>query len=305
LFNKKGDFPLKIKSSQRITVTRIKSEVSVYANGKFVGKKTVATPIRPGGSWVLGQEQDAKEGKFDKTQRFIGKICDFQMWNYGMNPGSLKKLFAGSMKAGNFFNSPPTYKFVEKNGANQQTCFTFKKGDVNAYVKLIPRQDKALNDFTVDFTYKFSDATSTPYLLSYALNNNDHNEFLIGLGDGYIGSKNLFNKKGDFPLKIKSSQRITVTRIKSEVSVYANGKFVGKKTVATPIRPGGSWVLGQEQDAKEGKFDKTQRFIGKICDFQMWNYGMNPNSLKKLFKNDGSVAPGNYFNAFQKRNGAM
>merc|ERR1712142_1012763 len=185
------------------------------------------------------------------------------------------------------------------------SCFTFKKGDEKSYVRLSPLKDKVLNDFTVDLTYEFSDATSTPYLLSYALNNNDHNEFLIGLGDGYIGSKNLYNKKGDLPLKIKSSQRITVTRIKSEVSVYANGKFVGKKTVATPIRPGGSWVLGQEQDAKEGKFDKTQRFIGKICDFQMWNYGMNPNSLKKLFKNDGSVAPGNYFNAFQKRNGAM
>ena len=54
----------------------------------------------------------------------------------------------------------------------------------------------------------------------------------------------------------------------------------------TPIRSGGSWILGQEQDAIEGKFDKNQRFIGKICDFQMWNYGMNPESLKKLFLND-------------------
>jgi len=229
------------------------------------------------------------------------------MWNYGMNSDSLKKLFldAGSVKAGNVFDSPPSFKFVKKNGATQQTCFTFKKEDEAAYVKLIPVQDKVLNDFTVDFTYKFSDATSTPYLLSYALDSKDNNEFLIGLGDGYINNKNMYNKKANFPLKIKSSQRVTVTRSKSEISVYANGKFVGKKNLATPIRPGGSWVLGQEQDSKEGKFDKTQRFIGNICDFQMWNYGMNPKSLKKLFRNDGSVAPGNYFNVFQKKNGAM
>merc|ERR1712142_1403016 len=113
------------------------------------------------------------------------------------------------------------------------SCFTFKKGDEKSYVRLSPLKDKVLNDFTVDLTYEFSDATSTPYLLSYALNSNDHNEFLIGLDNGWIGSNNMYNSKANFPLKIKSSQRVTVTRFNSEISVYANGKFVGKKKVAT------------------------------------------------------------------------
>ena len=190
------------------------------------------------------------------------------------------------------------------------SCFNFKKEDEKTYVRLHPLQDKVLNDFTVDFTYEFSDATSTPYFLSYAKSKKYNNEFIIGLPGGFIGSKWIYQNKGAFPLSIKTSQRITVTRIKSEISVYANGKFIEKKNMATPIRSGGSWILGQEQDTIEGKFDKTQRFIGKICDFQMWSYGMNPDSLKKLFQNDGSVKPGNFFNsppsyAFKKKNGAM
>jgi len=240
------------------------------------------------------------------------------MWNYGMNQESLTKLFLndGSIKAGNVFDSPPSYAVEAKSGATQspQTCFTFKKEDEIAYVKLTPLQDKALNDFTVDFTYKFSDATSEPYFLSYAHTNYYTNEAIIGKNYGIINSKQFYNPtvmpKG-LPLEIGTAERVTITRMNSEISVYVNGKFVLKNKVAvSPIRPGGSWVLGQEQDDKEAKFDKKQRFIGSICDFQMWDYGMKEDSLKKLFQNDGSVAPGNVFDsppayAFKKKNGAM
>ena len=116
------------------------------------------------------------------------------------------------------------------------------------------------------------------------------------------------------PVEIGTTKRVTITRMNSEISVYINGKFVHKfakiSKIANPIRAGGSWILGQEQDQKEGGFQKNQRFTGKICDFQMWDYGMNEDSLKKLFLNDGSVAPGNVFDsppayAFKKKNGAM
>ena len=190
------------------------------------------------------------------------------------------------------------------------SCFTFKKEDEKAYVKLHPLQYEELNDFTIDFTYEFSDATSTPYFLSYALSNHYNNELVIGQGNGIISAKSFYTNKAYFPRVIKTTQRVTVTRIGSEVSVYANGKFVQKLKMSTPIRSGGSWILGQEQDAIEGKFDKNQRFIGKICDFQMWNYGMNPESLKKLFLNDGSIKAGNVFNSppsysLEKKNGAI
>ena len=76
-------------------------------------------PIKAGGSWVLGQEQDLVEGGFDRSQRFIGKICDFQIWDYGMNQDSMTKLFLnnGQVNAGNIFNSPPSYALEFRNGA--------------------------------------------------------------------------------------------------------------------------------------------------------------------------------------------
>ena len=168
-----------------------------------------------------------------------------------------------------------------------------------------------MNDFTVDLTFKISDPISNAYFLSYAYTNGYNNEFLIGRQNGLINSKYFYNKKTDYlPLDIKTLQRVTVTRIDSKIYVYANDKLVHSQEMLTPIRAGGTWILGQEQDKQEGKFDKTQRFIGKICDFQMWNYGMNQDSLKKLFLQDDSVAPGNVFNnppsyAFTKKNGAM
>ncbi|KAM9404891.1 neuronal pentraxin-2 isoform 2-T2 [Salvelinus alpinus] len=37
-------------------------------------------PIKPGGVFILGQEQDTLGGRFDATQAFMGDISDLQMW---------------------------------------------------------------------------------------------------------------------------------------------------------------------------------------------------------------------------------
>ena len=74
---------------------------------------------------TVGQEQDRINGQnahpnsFETGERFIGEICNFQLWNYGMSEESLKKLFLndGSMQTGNVFDSPPSYTFEKKHGA--------------------------------------------------------------------------------------------------------------------------------------------------------------------------------------------
>ena len=196
------------------------------------------------------------------------------------------------------------------------SCFTFKKEDEKAYVKLHPLQYEELNDFTIDFTYEFSDATSEPYFLSYFYSKyyNGPNELQIGQKGGKIRNSQFYDATSTpMPLEIGTTKRVTITRMNSKISVYVNGKFVKIPKIpkiANPIRPGGSWILGQEQDQEGGGFQKHQRFTGKICDFQMWDYGMNQKSLKKLFLHDGSVAPGNIFDSpptyvFKKKNGAM
>ncbi|KAM9299203.1 neuronal pentraxin-1-like [Gastrophryne carolinensis] len=49
-------------------------------------------PIKPGGVFVLGQEQDTLGGRFDATQAFVGEISDFNMWSYILSPGEIYKL---------------------------------------------------------------------------------------------------------------------------------------------------------------------------------------------------------------------
>nr|XP_023685834.1 neuronal pentraxin-1-like [Paramormyrops kingsleyae] len=38
-------------------------------------------PIKPGGVFILGQEQDTLGGRFDATQAFVGEISDLQLWS--------------------------------------------------------------------------------------------------------------------------------------------------------------------------------------------------------------------------------
>ena len=187
-----------------------------------------------------------------------------------------------------------------------RTCFTFEKKDEQAYVKLHPLQEEVLNDFTVDFSYEFSYSPGKGMdaaFLSYAIPQHA-NEILFG-SYGWFGVSSF-----DFPLEVNTTNRFTLTRVNSKISVYANQKLVLETTSAQSVRTGGVWLLGQDQDEVEGGFDIEDRFVGKICNIQMWNYGMNQESLDKLFLNDGSMAPGNFFDsppsyAFERKNGAI
>ncbi|XP_018425560.1 PREDICTED: neuronal pentraxin-1-like [Nanorana parkeri] len=49
-------------------------------------------PIKPGGVFILGQEQDTLGGRFDATQAFVGEISDFNMWSHILTPGEIYKL---------------------------------------------------------------------------------------------------------------------------------------------------------------------------------------------------------------------
>uniref|UniRef100_A0A8C3G1N4 Si:dkey-14o18.2 n=1 Tax=Cyclopterus lumpus TaxID=8103 RepID=A0A8C3G1N4_CYCLU len=46
-----------------------------------------------------------------------------------------------------------------------------------------------------------------------------------------------------------------------------------------PIEPGGTFVLGQEQDTMGGRFDVTQSFTGELSDFQFWSRVLTTNEI--------------------------
>ncbi|XP_026156067.1 neuronal pentraxin-1 [Mastacembelus armatus] len=46
-----------------------------------------------------------------------------------------------------------------------------------------------------------------------------------------------------------------------------------------PIKPGGTFILGQEQDMMGGHFDVTQSFMGDLSDLQFWSRVLTPNEI--------------------------
>lgn len=51
--------------------------------------------IPPGGSLVLGQEQDTLGGGFDSSEAFVGNLAGFAMWNRALSPGEVSGIATG------------------------------------------------------------------------------------------------------------------------------------------------------------------------------------------------------------------
>ncbi|MBN3281022.1 NPTX1 protein, partial [Polyodon spathula] len=49
-----------------------------------------------------------------------------------------------------------------------------------------------------------------------------------------------------------------------------------------PIKPGGVFILGQEQDTLGGRFDATQAFVGEMSNVNMWSHVLTPNEIYNL-----------------------
>ncbi|KAF4087519.1 hypothetical protein AMELA_G00071600 [Ameiurus melas] len=49
-----------------------------------------------------------------------------------------------------------------------------------------------------------------------------------------------------------------------------------------PIKPGGVFILGQEQDSLGGRFDATQAFVGEISDLQLWSHTLTHHDIHSL-----------------------
>uniref|UniRef100_A0A8C3AN14 Si:dkey-283b15.2 n=1 Tax=Cyclopterus lumpus TaxID=8103 RepID=A0A8C3AN14_CYCLU len=49
-----------------------------------------------------------------------------------------------------------------------------------------------------------------------------------------------------------------------------------------PIKPGGVFILGQEQDTLGGRFDATQSFVGELSDVHMWSHVLTASDIYSL-----------------------
>ncbi|XP_075965498.1 neuronal pentraxin-2 [Anarhichas minor] len=49
-----------------------------------------------------------------------------------------------------------------------------------------------------------------------------------------------------------------------------------------PIKPGGVFIMGQEQDILGGRFDATQSFVGEMSDVHMWSHVLTASDIYSL-----------------------
>merc|ERR1719348_664947 len=168
------------------------------------------------------------------------------------------------------------------------SCFAFPGKNVNAHVAISPLHDEPIADFTVDMRLKFAKMTSDSFYLS--VYSTRDNEFLIGNRGVFIAQKEYSIPSIKSAVKLGTYHRITVTRRGNQLQMYLDGKLKAEKSVTTfKIPKGASWILGQEQDKRGGSFMADQRFIGNICDFQMWNVGLTKAGAPDFFKNPLSI----------------
>ncbi|XP_066465310.1 jeltraxin-like [Eleutherodactylus coqui] len=75
------------------------------------------------------------------------------------------------------------------------------------------------------------------------------------------------------------------------LQLWINGKRYPRRvtTSRSPIGPQMSVILGQEQDSFGGRFDAKQSFVGELCDINMWDYVLPPETITQYFHSSHNI----------------
>jgi len=163
-------------------------------------------------------------------------------------------------------------------------CFHFGEDNPQAHVVLHPLTEQAITDFTIDFSVEITKMTPQIMFLSYAVPG-ANNELLLGLGDlwhTHVGVTGYSKQR----VSVNVYRRVTFTLKDTNIWVYWDGVLFKKMQVRRrALTSGGTWVLAQDQDTVGGGFEAKQRLVGKICNFRMWNFGMDEEETPTFFDN--------------------
>ena len=205
-------------------------------------------------------------------------------------------------------HSPYILPLLFFSGYGPNYCFYFDEKDTLAHVILHPLNDQPISEFTIDFTLQFSKWTADPCFISYMAPGSD-NQVMIGLKSIWIGSVRLSSYPGQ-RVSVGEYRRFTMSVRDGQTLVYWERELFAKLPyLGKTLKSGGRWLLAQDQDSIGGSFDASQRFVGKICNFRMWNYGLNENEMKEFFVNPNITVDQMVFDnpptyEYEKRNGA-
>ncbi|XP_078507076.1 neuronal pentraxin-2-like [Lissotriton helveticus] len=153
-------------------------------------------------------------------------------------------------------------------------------------VKRILRRE--LFSFTISMWLKPSSSPGVGTPFSYAVPGQANEVVLIEWGNNPM--ELLINDKAaTLPFTIKDAKWhhlcITWSTRDGTWEAYQDGVRKGSgENLAPwhPIKPGGVFILGQEQDTLGGRFDATQAYVGEMSDFNMWSHALTPSEIFDL-----------------------
>ena len=168
-------------------------------------------------------------------------------------------------------------------------AFVFPKETENSYVSLKTQLRTPLKAFTVCLYFYTELARTHSYsIFSYATKQQP-NEILIfwSKGKGYIfgvhGKQVLFQspENTQAPTHICASWEST----SGIAELWVNGKPRMRKSLEKGAILGteASIILGQEQDAFAGGFDRNQCLVGDIGDVNMWDFVLSPEEINAVY----------------------
>ncbi|XP_041735502.1 serum amyloid P-component [Coregonus clupeaformis] len=178
--------------------------------------------------------------------------------------------------------------------------FTFPKESNSDHVRLMPTVEN-YSSVTVCLRY-FTDVKRAFSIFSMATPTSP-NDFLLfkkSNGDMDLNVRNVASTFTGLP----GEQNMWMSLCGSWDSVtglsqvWLNGKPSARKmgySAGNVLNGKPIIILGQEQDAYGGNFDKGQAFIGHLSDVHMWNYVLSPCEIQR-FTSDLNFTPGNVLN---------
>ncbi|KAL9983773.1 hypothetical protein ACROYT_G005997 [Oculina patagonica] len=252
--------------------------------------------IRQGGTLVLGQEQDSVGGGFEASQSFKGMLSNVNIWDHVVTSDRIQAMSSSCLLHEG--NEGKVYKwidFLREGGVRSlkpspceplgtDHAFHFPDKGVSDAVKL-SNMHSSLTQFTVCFWMMSKTSQGTP--VSYAVSGQSneliieyYRNFQLTIG-GTITSKT--------PVTAYDGEwhHICVSWESSSGSCkfYKDGDLKQRRTNfkrGYTIKQGGTWVLGQEQDAVGGGFETSQSFQGMLSNVNIWNKVLTDAKIKEM-----------------------
>ena len=164
---------------------------------------------------------------------------------------------------------------LDFSGPGLHHCFNFEEKYAKAHVRLYPllKGPDSFSNISMKFTYYTEKPTPHATFLSYYADISSDNEIVIGWADIAYADKLQFTRKTDiFDQRLNQFHQAEVFFEPTSMRVIVNGQETfSKQGNYHNIPSKGVWIIGQEQDSLGGGFSTDQRFIGKICDLQLWS----------------------------------